>query len=83
MKADKEHEELQRSARDRMTEEVARIIRKAEWWEKDDQAVMPPNRSRRDKFSIGLSGARGIRRKAGQRMGIRLCVLLFCSGFLR
>ena len=83
MKADKEHEELQRSARDRMTEEVARIIRKAEWWEKDDQAVMPPNRSRRDKFSIGLSGARGIRRKAGQRIGIKLCVLLFCSGFLR
>jgi hypothetical protein len=74
MKADKEHEELQRSARERMTEEVARTIRKAEWWEKDDQVVMPPNRSRRDKFSIGLSGARGIRRKAGQRMGIRLYV---------
>lgn len=75
MKADKEHEELQHSARERMTEEVARIIRQAEWWEKDDQAVIPPNRSRRDKFSIGLSGARGMRRKAGQRMGIRLYVL--------
>ena len=76
MKSDKEHEELQRSARERMTEEVARIIRKAEWWEKDDQAIVPPNRSRRDKFSIGLSGAR-VRRKAGQRMGVRLCVLFF------
>jgi hypothetical protein len=74
MQSDKEHGELQHSARERMTEEVARIIRKAEWWEKDDQVVMPPNRSRRDKFSIGLSGARGIRRKAGQRMGIRLYV---------
>lgn len=72
MKADKEHEDLQRSTRDRTTEEVARIVRKVEWWEKDDQAVVPPSRSRRDKFSIGLSGARGIRRKAGQRMGIRL-----------
>ena len=74
MKADKEHEELQRSARERVTEEVSRIIRKAEWWEKDEQVVMPPNRSRRDKFSIGLSGARGMRRKPGQRMGIRLYV---------
>ena len=79
MKADKEHEELQRSARERMTEEVARIIRKAEWWEKDDQVVIPSNRSRRDKFSIGLSGARGIRRKAGQRMGVRLYVLILVS----
>ena len=75
MKSDKEHEDLQRSARERMTEEVARIIRKAEWWEKDDQVVIPPNRNRRDKFSIGLSGGRGIRRKAGQRTGIRLYVL--------
>ena len=82
MKADKEHEEIQRSARERMTEEVARIMQRAEWWEKDDQTVIPSNRSRRDKFSIGLSGARGIRRKAGQRMGIRLYVLLFCSVFL-
>lgn len=55
-----------------MTEEVTRIIRKAEWWEKDEHIVIPPSRGRRDKFSIGLSGARGIRRKAGQRMGIRL-----------
>ena len=81
MKSDKEHEELQRSARERMTEEVTRIVRKAEWWEKDDQVVIPPNRSRRDKFSIGLSGARGIRRKAGQRMGIRLYVLFISSRF--
>ena len=77
MKSDKDHEELQRSARERMTEEVARIIRKPEWWEKDDQVVIPPSRSRRDKFSIGLSGARGIRRKAGQRMGVRLYVFFF------
>ena len=76
MKADKEHEDFQRSARERMTEEIARIIRKPEWWEKDEQAVIPSNRSRRDKFSIGIPGARGIRRKAGQRMGIRLYVLL-------
>ena len=82
MRSDKEHEELQRSARERMTEEVARIIRKAEWWEKDDQVVLPPSRGRRDKFSIGLSGARGIRRRAGQRMGIRLYVLLFHPDFL-
>jgi hypothetical protein len=81
MKSDKEHGELQRSARERMTEEVARIIRKAEWWEKDDRVVIPPNRSRRDKFSIGLSGARGIRRKTGQRMGIRLYVLFIPSRF--
>jgi hypothetical protein len=79
MKSDKEHDELQRSARERMTEEVARIIRKAEWWEKDDQVAMPPSRGRRDKFSIGLSGARGVRRKAGQRMGIRLYVLFIPS----
>jgi len=81
MKADREHEELQRSARERMTEEVARIIRKAEWWEKDDQVVLPPNRNRRDKFSIGLSGVRGIRRKPGQRTGIRLCVLFIPVSF--
>ena len=40
-----------------------------------------PNRSRQDKFSIGLSGARGTRRKASQRMGIRpyvLFILAFC-----
>ena len=80
MKSDKEHEELQRSARERMTEEVGRIIRKAEWWEKDDQVPMPPSRGRRDKFSIGLSGAR-VRRKAGQRMGIRLYVLFIPSRF--
>lgn len=79
IKSDKEHEELQRSARERMTEEVAQIIRKAEWWEKDDQVPMPPSRGRRDKFSIGLSGARGVRRKAGQRMGIRLYVLFIPS----
>ena len=79
MKADKEHEDLQRSARERMTEEVARIIQRAEWWEKDERAVIPSNRSRRDKFSIGLSGARGIRRKAGQRMGIRLYVLFILA----
>ena len=81
MKSDKEHEELQRSARERMTEEVARIIRRPEWWEKDDQVVLPPNRSRRDKFSIGLSGARGVRRRAGQRTGIRLYVLFIPSRF--
>ena len=81
MRTDKEHEELQRSARERMTEEVARIIRKAEWWEKDDQVAIPPNRNRRDKFSIGLSGGRGIRRKAGQRTGIRLYVLFIPSRF--
>ena len=81
MKSDKEHEELQRSARERMTEEVARIIRKPEWWEKDDQVAIPPNRNRRDKFSIGLSGVRGIRRKAGQRTGIRLYVLFIPSWF--
>ena len=83
MKSDKEHEELQRSARERTTEEVARIIRRADWWEKDDQAVMPSNRNRRDKFSIGLSGARGIRRKAGQRMGIRLCVPFILASFYK
>jgi hypothetical protein len=83
MKADKEHEELQHSARERMTEEVARIIRRAEWWEKDDQAVIPSNRSRRDKFSIGLSGARGVRRKAGQRMGIRLYVVFILTSFCK
>lgn len=81
MKSDKEHEELQRSARERMTEEVARIIRKAEWWEKDDQAAMPPSRGRRDKFNIGLAGTRATRRKAGQRMGIKLYVLFIPSRF--
>jgi SWI/SNF-related matrix-associated actin-dependent regulator of chromatin subfamily B member 1 len=71
MRVDREYEDRYKAMEERTGEEVNSIVRKGEWWERDETAATA--RNRRDKFAIGLSNARIARRRGvGSRTGIKL-----------